>query len=152
MHWITPTGPKEFRSWEGTPSTKSVFTHEQLVIMQQERPKWRFFDTIEVTLFGATRDGQPNVGDPHGKAVCPVLAKRKDRTAAKIINAVRADPLAEDAGFDRIWRWRTNLPGRHGAACRLIARGTMNSAIIEFEDGARFCVSRNAFMKRKPRI
>lgn len=49
--------------------------------------------------------------------------------------------------FDRIWRWRVNLPERHGQRCRVIARGAMNSAQIEFEDGTRHIVSRNAFRK-----
>lgn len=52
--------------------------------------------------------------------------------------------------FDRIWRWRVNLPERHGQRCRVIARGTLNSAEIEFEDGTRHIVSRYAFRKAKP--
>lgn len=34
--------------------------------------------------------------------------------------------------------------GSQGALCRVMARGAMNSALIEFEDGARAVVSRNA--------
>lgn len=49
--------------------------------------------------------------------------------------------------FDRVWRWRATLPDRHGQRCRLIARGTMNSACIEFQDGTRHIVSRFAFRK-----
>lgn len=49
--------------------------------------------------------------------------------------------------FDRIWRWRVNLPERFGSRCRVIARGTMNSAQIEFEDGTRHIVSRFAYRK-----
>lgn len=49
--------------------------------------------------------------------------------------------------YDRIWRWRVNLPERYGTRCRLIARGTMNSCEIEFEDGVRHIVSRNAIRK-----
>lgn len=52
--------------------------------------------------------------------------------------------------FDRIWFWRATLPDRKGTPCRMLARGTMNSALIEFTDGARFIVSRNAFRKAKP--
>lgn len=51
--------------------------------------------------------------------------------------------------FDRVWRWRTTLPERHGHRCRIIARGTMNSACIEFTDGTRHIVSRFAFRKVK---
>jgi hypothetical protein len=49
--------------------------------------------------------------------------------------------------YDRVWRWRVNLPERHGTLCRMIARGKMNSALIEFEDGVRHIVSRNAIRK-----
>ena len=49
--------------------------------------------------------------------------------------------------FDRYWRIRTRLPERFGQPCRVIARGTMNSACIEFEDGVRHIVSRNSFRK-----
>lgn len=49
------------------------------------------------------------------------------------------------------WRWRKVLPERHGQLFRLLARGTMNSALIEFlEDGRRYCTSRNALRKVKP--
>jgi len=50
-------------------------------------------------------------------------------------------------GFDRVWYWRTNLPERKGQRCRILARGTMNSALIEFEDGVRHVVSRFAVRK-----
>lgn len=49
--------------------------------------------------------------------------------------------------FDRVWWWRVNLPERKGQRCRIVARGTMNSAQIEFEDGTRHIVSRFAFPK-----
>jgi len=52
--------------------------------------------------------------------------------------------------FDRIWWWRCNLPERKGSRCRVVARGTMNSALIEFEDGVRHVVSRFAFRKARP--
>jgi hypothetical protein len=43
-----------------------------------------------------------------------------------------------------VWRWRVNLPERHGTRCRVIARGKMNSVCVEFEDGVRHIVSRYA--------
>lgn len=49
--------------------------------------------------------------------------------------------------YDRVWFWRVNLPERKGQRCRIIARGTMNSAQIEFEDGTRHIVSRFAIRK-----
>ena len=51
--------------------------------------------------------------------------------------------------FDRVWRWRKNLPERHGTRCAILARGTMNSALIQFEDGTRHVVSRFAIRKAK---
>lgn len=54
------------------------------------------------------------------------------------------------ATCDRIWYWRATLPERKGQRCRLVNRGTMNSAEIQFEDGTRHIVSRFAFRKAKP--
>ncbi len=55
--------------------------------------------------------------------------------------------MSGEAPFDRIWRIRTNLPDRFGQRCRVLARGKMNSARIEFEDGVQHIVSRNSFRK-----
>lgn len=49
--------------------------------------------------------------------------------------------------FDRVWYWRTTLPERKGQRCRVIARGKLNSACIEFEDGTRHIVVRHGFRK-----
>jgi hypothetical protein len=43
-----------------------------------------------------------------------------------------------------VWRWRTNLPERFGQPCRVLARGRMNSALVEFEGGLQHVVSRFA--------
>ena len=51
------------------------------------------------------------------------------------------------APFDRVWRWRATLPDRKGTRCRILARGTMNSCLVEFEDGVRHVVSRFAVRK-----
>jgi hypothetical protein len=40
------------------------------------------------------------------------------------------------------WCIRTTLPERFGQPCRLLARGRMNSCLIEFQDGTRHIVSR----------
>jgi hypothetical protein len=45
------------------------------------------------------------------------------------------------------WFWRARLPERHGQRLRVIARGRLNSCLIEFQDGARFITSRNALRK-----
>ena len=56
--------------------------------------------------------------------------------------------------FTHYYAWRNNptlglrpCPKRltlFGRPCRILARGKMNSIIIEFVDGQRECVSRNA--------
>jgi hypothetical protein len=52
--------------------------------------------------------------------------------------------------FDHVWWWRVNLPERKGQACRVIARGRMNSIWIEFEsDGVNHIVSRYAVRRKK---
>jgi hypothetical protein len=48
-------------------------------------------------------------------------------------------------GFDYIYRW--DRQGCKGRRCRLVARGSMNSALLEFLDGYRMVTSRNALMK-----
>lgn len=50
------------------------------------------------------------------------------------------------AAFTHYYAWKNNsrraeLYGRH---CRIVARGTMNSIMIEFADGERCVVSRNS--------
>lgn len=51
--------------------------------------------------------------------------------------------------FDRIWFWRATLPDRKGQQCRILARGTMNSCLVEFRDGVRHIVSRYGVRKNK---
>lgn len=52
--------------------------------------------------------------------------------------------------YDLVWFWRPQpFPGRtvdrKGARCRVVARGRMNSVIVEFEaDGYRVVTSRYA--------
>lgn len=49
--------------------------------------------------------------------------------------------------FNYVWFWRTRLPERKGQKCRVIARGKMNSILVEFEDGYRVVASRYAVRK-----
>lgn len=51
--------------------------------------------------------------------------------------------------MSHVWYWRAKLPDRKGQLCRVVARGNMNSIMVEFEDGARFVTSRNAVRKRR---
>lgn len=53
------------------------------------------------------------------------------------------------AEFPLLYRWRKYRPEWHAKRCRIIARGKMNSALVEFESGERAVVSRNALRKHK---
>ena len=52
--------------------------------------------------------------------------------------------------FDRYWRVRTKLPERKGTPCRVLAKGRLNSCLVEFEDGLKVITSRNYVRKRQP--
>jgi hypothetical protein len=45
------------------------------------------------------------------------------------------------------WFWKAKLPDRRGQIFRVLARGKMNSCLIEFDDGWRVITSRNALRK-----
>ena len=47
---------------------------------------------------------------------------------------------------DHVFRWRRVLGGaeRHNARCAVLARGRLNSILIQFEDGWRVVTSRYA--------
>ncbi len=51
--------------------------------------------------------------------------------------------------FDYYWRIRKRLPHRHGHRCKVLARGKMNSILVEFEDGWKCVTSRNFVRKIK---
>jgi hypothetical protein len=46
-----------------------------------------------------------------------------------------------------IWFWRSRLPERKGQRCKVLARGRMNSILVEFEDGYKVITSRYAVRK-----
>ena len=46
-----------------------------------------------------------------------------------------------------VWRVKTRFPERYMTLCRVIARGKMNTCLIEFEDGYRVTTSRNYIVK-----
>jgi hypothetical protein len=49
-----------------------------------------------------------------------------------------------EAGFPFIWWWRSRLAERKGQPCRVLARGALNSVLVEFPDGYRVVASRYA--------
>ena len=46
--------------------------------------------------------------------------------------------------YPYIWHWISRLPDRKGRRCAVVARGRMNSIMVEFEDGLRVITSRFA--------
>jgi len=54
--------------------------------------------------------------------------------------------------FEHVWFWRTRLPHRKGQRCRVLIRGGMNSALIEFMDASRCVTSRYAVRKLKKTV
>lgn len=48
-----------------------------------------------------------------------------------------------------VYRWRKYRPELFGLECRVLARGRLNSVLVEFADGTRHVVSRNS-LRRKP--
>lgn len=53
--------------------------------------------------------------------------------------------------FDKVWFWRKWLPARKGQRCRILAVGSLNSAMVEFEDGYVVITSRYAVRKAPAR-
>ena len=50
--------------------------------------------------------------------------------------------------YPYVWAWGVRpLPSRKGDRCRVVCRGTMNSALVEFEDGYQVVTSRNGLRK-----
>lgn len=49
-----------------------------------------------------------------------------------------------------VYRWRKYRPDLFGQRCRVLARGRMNSALVEFASGERHVVSRYAIRRLKP--
>ena len=51
--------------------------------------------------------------------------------------------------FEYMWRVKTRLPERFMTHCRVLARGRLNSCLVEFEDGFRVVTSRNYLVRRE---
>jgi hypothetical protein len=55
--------------------------------------------------------------------------------------------LREEADPVTVYIYRWNRCGRKGQRCRVLARGAMNSCLLEFEDGWKMVTSRNALKR-----
>jgi hypothetical protein len=58
--------------------------------------------------------------------------------------------MDEPVKYDHVWYWKSRLPERKGQRCRVLARArTMNSILVEFEDGFTVITSRYAVRLNK---
>lgn len=57
--------------------------------------------------------------------------------------------MSETAAYPYIWFWRKRLGQYKNTPCRVLARGKMNSCLVEFHDGRRAITSRNAVRRVK---
>ncbi len=63
--------------------------------------------------------------------------------------AARLTSSAGGAQPDTPYVFRWNRLDRKGQTCRVLARGAMNSCLVEFDDGWRMVTSRNAIRRKK---
>ena len=81
-----------------------------------------------------------------------------DARAVRIVDLFSTQPArsvrARDAatsnssnGAPTVYLYAWNRCGRKGQRCRVLARGKMNSCLLEFEDGWRMVTSRNALRR-----
>lgn len=51
--------------------------------------------------------------------------------------------------FPYFWRCKKRLGSRFAQPCRVLVRGRMNNALVEFPDGFKVVTSRNYIRKRR---
>ena len=51
--------------------------------------------------------------------------------------------------FDRYWRVHATLPDRYKQPCRILARGRLNTCLVEFQNGHKVVTSRWSVRKIK---
>lgn len=61
----------------------------------------------------------------------------------------RGNTETDTLPWPMVWWWRARLPERKGQRCRVLARGAMNTILVEFEDGERVYTSRYAVRKAR---
>ena len=80
-----------------------------------------------------------NIGPPAPHTCCP------DR---KVVNNICEG--CDKKYTDYKWFWKSKLPERKNQLCRVLARGKLNSILVEFDkDGYRVVTSRFAVRKTK---
>jgi len=83
--------------------------------------------------------------------VCAVRAVRiVDLFSTQPARSARARGVATSSssnGAATAYLYAWNRCGRKGQRCRVLARGKMNSCLLEFDDGWRMVTSRNALRR-----
>lgn len=57
--------------------------------------------------------------------------------------------MTDKPQFRYLWFWKAKLPERKNQPCRILARGKLNSILVEFDDGYRVITSRYAVRLKK---
>src|ERR1051325_3471520 len=50
-------------------------------------------------------------------------------------SGMRKESKQSEPAFTYVWFWESRLPERRGQLCRVLARGKLNSILVEFTDG-----------------
>ncbi|WP_038367938.1 hypothetical protein [Bosea sp. UNC402CLCol] len=95
-------------------------------------------------------DSPINMDDARPEAAAhPDLAIRlfplADAQAADALKPIPRQGVGSQSA--QVYRYRWDRCGRKGQCCRVFARGTMNSAGLQFEDGFRMVSSGNALRR-----
>ena len=98
--------------------------------------------------------GAPHDADPRPQTECHSCgyigrpAAREAALPAIRRSAQAAEPPEAMPALTYIYRWYRM--GRKGQPCAVLARGKLNSCLVQFADGHRAITSRNAVRRRKP--
>lgn len=83
------------------------------------------------------------------QAAADAYARRTDQLRISEEEMAGQLTLEPEAPSDPHYVWFWNRMGRKGQLCRVLCRGTMNSALVEFPDGYRAVTSRNGLRRFK---
>ena len=104
---------------------------------------------VPAALAPADRRGKRRRSAP---SVCGCeICRQQDQLPVRLQGIPGAKQLAMPyPAFDHAWFWLARLPERKGQRCAVLARGKMNSILVQFQDGFRVITSRNAVRRLKP--
>lgn len=123
--------------------------HAATAIYTAERVVDDLLDKLDCPRAGR-RLVDPSCGDGMflARALRRLLAVEPAISGARLLDLVEGLEIhpyaAEPPPSTHRWVWRKWLPERHGQACRILATGRMNAALVEFHDGFRVITSRYA--------